>query len=37
MNLNNLKSTVPEKLYKRSSDYFEQCLVEQLIKDTPNR
>lgn len=37
MNLNNLKTTVPAKLYKRGLDYFEQDFVEQLTEDAPNR
>jgi hypothetical protein len=37
MNLNNLKTTVPTKLYKRGLDYFEQDFVEQLTEDAPNR
>lgn len=37
MNLNNLKTTVPAKLYKRGFDYFEQDFVEQLTEDAPNR
>ncbi|WP_052652825.1 DDE-type integrase/transposase/recombinase [Planococcus massiliensis] len=37
MNLNNLKTTVPAKLYKRGLDYFEQDFIEQLTEDAPNR
>ncbi|MGM0898287.1 MAG: SWIM zinc finger family protein [Bacillota bacterium] len=37
MNLKNLKTTVPAKLYKRGLDYFEQGFVEQLTEDAPNR
>src|SRR5690606_12334225 len=37
MNLNNLKTYVPAKLYKRGLDYFEQNFVEQLTEDAPNR
>src|SRR5690606_36939762 len=37
MNLNNLKTHVPAKLYKRGLDYFEQNFVEQLTEDAPNR
>ncbi|WP_142828066.1 SWIM zinc finger family protein [Planococcus soli] len=37
MNLSNLKTTVPAKLYKRGLDYFEQDFVEQLTEDAPNR
>ncbi|WP_161787036.1 hypothetical protein [Planococcus sp. CAU13] len=37
MNLNNLKTTVPTKFYKRSKDYLEQGFVEQLTEDAPNR
>lgn len=37
MNLSNLKTYVPAKLYKRGLDYFEQDFVEQLTEDAPNR
>ena len=37
MNLSNLKTYVPAKLYKRGLDYFEQNFVEQLTEDAPNR
>ena len=37
MNLNNLKTYVPAKLYKRGLDYFEQDFVEQLAEVAPNR
>lgn len=37
MNLNNLKTNVPAKLYKRGLDYFEQDFVEQLAEVAPNR
>lgn len=37
MNLNNLKTTVPAKLYKRGLDYYNQGFVEQLMEDAPNR
>ncbi|KYG58455.1 SWIM zinc finger family protein [Planococcus maritimus] len=37
MNLNNLKKTVPAKLYKRGVDYFEQGFVEQLAEVATNR
>lgn len=37
MNLNNLKTTVPAKLYKRGLDYYNQGFVEQLTEDAPNR
>ncbi|MBD8016133.1 SWIM zinc finger family protein [Planococcus wigleyi] len=37
MNLKNLKTYVPAKLYKRGLDYFEQNFVEQLTEDAPNR
>lgn len=37
MNLNNLKTYVPAKLYERGLDYFEQDFVEQLTEDAPNR
>ncbi|MGI2329143.1 SWIM zinc finger family protein [Planococcus sp. YIM B11945] len=37
MNLNNLKTSVPAKLYKRGLDYFEQGFVEGLKEDAPNR
>ncbi|MBZ5201566.1 hypothetical protein HU147_10095 [Planomicrobium chinense] len=37
MNLENLKTTVPAKLYERGLDYFEQDFVEQLTEDAPNR
>lgn len=37
MNINNLKTTVPAKLYERGLDYFEQDFVEQLTEDAPNR
>lgn len=36
MNLNNLKTIVPAKLYQRGLDYFEQDFVEQLTEDVPN-
>ncbi|MDN7227334.1 SWIM zinc finger family protein [Planococcus sp. N064] len=37
MNLNNLKTYVPAKLYERGLDYFEKDFVEQLTEDAPNR
>ncbi|TAA72996.1 SWIM zinc finger family protein [Planococcus salinarum] len=37
MNLRNLKTTVPVKLYNRGLDYFEQNFVEQLAEVAPNR
>ncbi|MBT2571806.1 hypothetical protein [Planococcus sp. ISL-110] len=37
MNLNNLKTYVPAKLYKRGLDYFEQDFVEHLTEVAPNR
>lgn len=37
MNLNNLKTMVPAKLYQRGLDYFKQDFVEQLTEDAPNR
>ena len=37
MNLSNLKTYVPAKIYKRGLDYFEQDFVEQLTEDAPNR
>lgn len=37
MNLNNLKTTVPAKLYKRGLDYYNQGFVERLTEDAPNR
>ena len=37
MNISNLKTYVPAKLYKRGLDYFEQDFVEQLTEDAPNR
>lgn len=37
MNLNNLKTTVPAKLYKRGLDYYNQSFVERLTEDAPNR
>ena len=37
MNLSNLKTYVPAKLYKRGLDYFEQDFVEQLAEAAPNR
>ncbi|MBF6633186.1 MAG: SWIM zinc finger family protein, partial [Planococcus sp. (in: Bacteria)] len=37
MNLNNLKTYVPAKLYKRGLNYFQQNFVEQLTEDAPNR
>ena len=36
MNLSNLKTYVPAKLYKRDLDYFERDFVEQLTEDAPN-
>lgn len=37
MNLRNLKTTGPAKLYNRGLDYFEQDFVEQLTEDAPSR
>src|SRR5690606_8150019 len=37
MNLSNLKTYVPAKLYKRGLDYFEQDFVEQLAEVASNR
>lgn len=37
MNLSNLKTYVPAKLYKRGLDYFDQGFVAQLMEDAPNR
>ncbi|WP_404336618.1 SWIM zinc finger domain-containing protein [Planococcus rifietoensis] len=37
MNLSDLETYVPAKLYKRGLDYFERGYVEQLTEDAPNR